>query len=292
MAEAEELVDPKELKIAIIGRPNVGKSTLLNALTDDERSVVSSVPGTTRDSVDTLIPATQLFKRTFTRWEQVRIIDTAGIRRRGKIEMGIESWSFLRTINAVEEAEITLLMLDGTEGLTQQDLHIAQRILEIGRPVIILVNKWDAVLSAKNIVPGTVEDVKQQEVFLDMLRKEASFLFWAQVLFLSAQEKINLHIVSRLVLNAYNAWNLDVDQKDLDALVEKLKFQPLFKNLQKITMQHNKPPVFHLHVEGKNLPHFSTHRAAENVLREVFDIGPTPIKIWSETSIQKRPRFS
>ncbi|MCC2632006.1 MAG: GTP-binding protein [Patescibacteria group bacterium] len=282
-----ELHDQDELRLSIVGRPNVGKSTLLNALADEERSVVSDVPGTTRDMVDTVIPAEQLFGPTFTKWKTVRVIDTAGIRRRGKVGQGIEYWSVARTISAVKESEVCLFLIDAMEGMVHQDLQIAQQIVDAGRAVILIVNKWDKVLDMKKIFAGTEEDDKAQEIFLTHLRVNAPFLHWIQVLFVSATENLNLHVIGRLTVNAYNGWNLQVTDEQLDELATALRQYPRLKNLQKIVMTHNRPPVFHLHVEGKDLPHFSTVRYVENALRENFAIGPVPIKIWSVPSMDR-----
>ena len=282
LPEGTELPEvPSEIRISIIGRPNVGKSTLLNALASDERSVVSDVPGTTRDTVDTVIPAKNVFGSDEVPWETVRIIDTAGIRRRGKIEQGIEAWSLVRTLDAIDNSEVVLLLLNAEEGIVSQDMHIAEQILKSGRPVVLLVNKWDQMLNKG------VEDEELQEQFLDRLRHAASFLYWAPVLFLSATEGINVEIVGKLVQEVYAAWSRDFPQAELDEVTKFLVKTPRLKNLQKITLEHSKPPVFHIHVEGKELPHFSTHRYIENALRDYFDIGQTPIKIWSVPSVDR-----
>ena len=288
--EAEEPADDTELRIGIVGRPNVGKSTLLNRLAGDERSVVSPVPGTTRDSVDAILPAADFFDRTFTKWKTVRIVDTAGIRRRGKIEIGIESWSFVRTLDAIDRAEVVLLMLDASEGLAAQDLHIAEKILEAGRGMVLLLNKWDSHLESKGILPGTPEEDVAQEEMLNTLRGQAPFLHWCQVLFLSAKKGLNLHIVGRLVLSAYKAWSFEADPVELKAIAGQLQKQPLMKNLMRIEQQSSQPPIFRLHVEGKSIPHFSGHRFVENALRDYLEIGPTPIKIWSQASVDRNKK--
>ena len=288
-AEGALAEDPdRELRLALVGRPNVGKSTLLNKLVDDTRSVVSAEPGTTRDAVDTIIPAQELFGRTFTKWQQVRIIDTAGIRRRGKIGHQVEAWSVLRTLDAVDQAEVVLFMIDAEEGLVSQDLQVVQKVVDAGRAFILLVNKWDAVLAKKDLFLGTEEEQEAQEKFLDQIRNQAPFLHWARVLFLSATEGQNLEYIGRLVLAAYQAWDLKISQDDLDELTGYLRKMPRLKNLQKIVMTHNRPPVFHIHTEGRNLVHFSTNRYIENALRDRFGIGSTPIKIWGVPSVEKK----
>ncbi len=282
--EEVELHDEKELRLAIIGRPNVGKSTLLNALTQDNRAVVSAEAGTTRDAVDTIVPARELFPNTYTKWQTVRLIDTAGIRRRGKIDRQIEGWSVLRTFDTIDASEVVLFVIDATEKLVHQDLQVAERVVTAGRAIVLLVNKWDAVLEKKNLIGGTPEDDEAQSEFLNDLRSKMQFMPWVQVLFMSAQKGINLDVIGKLVLNAFVAWSRKIDQKDLDELTVQLAKMPRLKSLRKITYQHASPPVFHLHVHGHHLPHFSTTRYVENALRDFFDMGPTPMKIWTVTT--------
>ena len=287
--EIQELIqDPEEIRISIVGRPNVGKSTLLNQLAGEERSVVSPIAGTTRDSVDSVIPAAQLFGSTYTKWKRVRIIDTAGIRRRGKIEYGIESWSLVRTLDAVDQSQVVLLLLDAEDGIAMQDLHIAQKITDSGRAMIILLNKWDTVLAAKHIEQGSEQEESAQSEFLTTLRNMAPFLHWVQVLFMSAKESINLEVVGKLVLSAYTAWSFDVPQEELDELAIHIRKTPAMRNLQRLELQSTQPPIFRLYIEGRALPHFSSHRFVENALRDFFNLGPTPIKIWSQTSMEKK----
>ncbi|HSI20163.1 MAG TPA: ribosome biogenesis GTPase Der [Verrucomicrobiae bacterium] len=276
--------DDREIKIAITGRPNVGKSTLLNSLVGEERSVVSPEAGTTRDSVDTIIPAENLFQNIFTRWKTVRIVDTAGIRRRGKIDRSIEGWSVLRSYDAIDAADVTLLLIDAPEGLVHQDTQVIERLLNAGKPLVLLVNKWDLILAKKSIIAGTEEDELAQEKFLDELRYKLSFVNWAQVLFLSAQTGLYVDVIGRLVNNAYVAWSKEIDQDELNALTKQLRTMPRLNNLRKITFEHSKPPVFHIHTHGMQLPHFSTRRYVENALRDYFNLGPTPIKIWVKRS--------
>lgn len=284
VGEVAPLEDDRELKLAITGRPNVGKSTLLNALVGAERALVSPIAGTTRDAVDTIVPADHLFGRIFTRWNTVRFIDTAGIRRRGKIDRSIEGWSVLRSYDAIDEADVTLLLLDATEGLVHQDTQVMQRVVDAGRPLVLIINKWDLILEEKGLIAGTDEDEATQDDFLDGLRFKLPFLSWVQVLFLSAETGMHVGVIGKLVNNAYVAWSREIDQKDLDEVSKELRKFARLKNLRTITFEHSKPPVFHVHTEGKELPHFSTRRYIENTLRDYFELGPTPIKIWVETT--------
>ena len=287
-----KLKETSELKVALIGRPNVGKSTLLNTLVADTRSVVSATAGTTRDSVDTVVPATTIFGNTYTRWQSVRMIDTAGIRQRGKIGRDIEHYSLLRTKNALEESDVAVFMIDAMEGMVHQDLQIAQLVQDSGRAVILAVNKWDLLLEKKQVILGTDEDLALQEHFLLHLRQSAPFLYWVQVLFMSATKQMNTTALTGLLIKAYNSWSLEVSQESLNLIAEELRRLPRLKNLQKITYEHSQPPVFHLHVEGKSLPHFSTIRYVDNELRDYLKIGATPIKVWAVPSVPKHIPFT
>ncbi len=281
--EAPEPEEDRELRLAILGRPNVGKSTLLNALTQDNRAVVSPIAGTTRDAVDTVLPADSLFSRVFTRWQTVRIIDTAGIRRRGKIEkgkQGIEGFSIIRTLETLDAAHIALFLIDGDEKLVHQDLQVVQKITDAGRPLVLVVNKWDAVLDKKGLIAGTAEDDALQTAFLERLRHQASFLYWAPVVFISAQEGINLENLGKVINNCFIAWSIVPEKEDLEAVSKHVRTLPRMGSVLGITLEHSQPPTFHIHTQGKELLHFSLRRQIEGILREYFDIGPTPIKLW------------
>jgi GTPase len=274
----------KELQVAILGRPNVGKSTLLNALTESKRAVVSPIAGTTRDAVDDVIPASRLFGRTFTQWEQIRIVDTAGIRRPGKIvkgRQGIEGWSVIRTLETLDRAELAFLVIDATEKLVHQDLQVVEKIIDAGRPIIIVINKWDLILAKTDATPGTDEDAALQETFLTGLREQASFLFWAPVIFISALEGINLRKIGSVALRCYQAWSTKVDRRELLEVSRHVRSLPRLSNVLAISYEHSQPPTFHIHTQGKEVLHFSLRRQIEHILREVFGIGPTPIKIWN-----------
>lgn len=281
--------DPeRELRIGIVGRPNVGKSTLLNSLIGEDRSVVSSIAGTTRDTVDAVIPVRDWFRDSFVKWNRIRFIDTAGIRRRGKIGQSIESWSVLRSIEAIEEAQIILALLDANEGLTHQDMQVLQKVVDSGRPLIVLVNKWDEILKRKGLELGSEGEEALQDEYLGKMLRQVPFLHWVQVMFVSAKDSLNLAPLGKVVIRAYNAWNRKVTDEQLAALTEELKKYSRLNNLMKVEYQHARPPVFILHVEGRNLPHFSTIRFVENVIRENIDFSSTPIKIWTNTSLPKK----
>jgi len=279
----EEVYDDgndRELRLAILGRPNVGKSTLLNVLCGEDRAVVSPISGTTRDSVDTRIAAADFFGKTFTKFQQVRIIDTAGIRQRSKMGHTVEAWSVLRSLDTLDFAQVALWVIDSMENMTHQDLVVAQRIMDAGRPLIIVANKWDAYLEKKGIIPGTTEADVEQELFQNRLLYKAPFLIWTQLIFVSAKTGFNVEYLGKVVLRAYLAWSHVYPQELLDTLTTELAKSPRLKKLKSITFEHAEPPVFIIHMTQTELPHFTTRRFIERALRDYLDIGPTPIKLW------------
>lgn len=280
--------EDRELRLAILGRPNVGKSTLLNRLAGSNRAVVSPISGTTRDAVDTVLPAAPFFGKTFTRFQTVRIIDTAGIRQRGKMGHRIEAWSVLRSLDSIEEAHVVFLVLDATEGMTHQDAVVAEKIMSAGRPLIVVANKWDAVLASQDLEPGSDAAQDYQDRTLENFLNAAPFLSWAQVIFVSAQTGLHISYLGSVVNRAYTAWSQLPAAAELRALTGVLQKTPRLKNLLGIEATHAQPPTFILHVEGRKLPHFTTRRMADRAIRDAFDIGPTPIKIWVQTT--KEPR--
>ena len=284
----EEIYDDgadRELRLAIVGRPNVGKSTLLNALAGEERAVVSPVSGTTRDSVDTVLTANAFFGKTYSRFQTVRIIDTAGIRQRGKMGHEVEAWSVLRSLDTRDEAQVVLLVIDAVEQLTHQDLIVAQKIFDSGRPLVLVANKWDQYLEKRKLFAGTPEEAEAQDVFLAGVLRKAPFLAWTQLMFISAHTKLNLQYLGSVVQRAYIAWSKVPDEVLLKELAEALKSHPRLKALRSIVCTHAQPPVFVVNIHGKKMPHFTTRRFIENALRETLEIGPTPIKIWIEPNV-------
>lgn len=288
-ADFEDGTD-RELRLAIIGRPNVGKSTLLNALSGEYRAVVSPVSGTTRDAIDTVLPAKQIFGNTFTKFQTIRIIDTAGIRQRSKMGHEVEAWSVLRSLDTLDAADVALLLVDATEGVTHQDMIVAEKILKSGKPLVLVINKWDAVLAPKNLIAGTEEDTKEQEILMARILRKAPFLRWTQVIFVSASEGLNLQHLGNLINRAYLAWTKEPDEKSLNEIVAELKKNPRLRNLTGITFQRAKPPVFVMHVNSSVVTHFTTRRFVENALRDYLELGPTPIKIWVERNFTDRRR--
>jgi GTP-binding protein len=277
----------RELRLCIVGRPNVGKSTLLNALAGEDRAIVSPVAGTTRDAIDTVIPSPKIFGSVYTPWEQVRVIDTAGLRRRGAITAGIEAWSAVRTYQAIDQADLVLCVIEASENLTHQDLQIVQRAVTAGKGLLILVNKWDVVLQAQEVAPGTEEEARLRKAYREELVSFAPFLHWTSILFMSARDALYLESIGQEIIRIYQAWNRSYSADELQPLVPILARLPRLQNILRLTFQHARPPVFHVVVEGRRIPHFSTMRAIENVLRRELDIGPTVIKVWAEPTVAK-----
>ncbi|NCF64642.1 MAG: ribosome biogenesis GTPase Der [Chloroflexi bacterium] len=264
LADEEE---DESLKIAILGRPNAGKSTLLNKLIGEDRAIVSPIPGTTRDATDTKF-----------KWhgQEITLIDTAGIRRRGKIDPGIEKYSVLRAIKALQRADVALLLVDAQEGVTAQDAHIAGMLAEASAGIVLLVNKWDLVVKDTH----TIVEQEQQ------LRHDLNFLPYAPMLFISAKtgQRVNR------VLPQANAVN--------EARYQRIATGALNKFMRTVTSEHAPPsksgirvkffyatqpgvapPTFIFFVNKPQWVHFGYQRYMENRLREEFPLTGTPIRL-------------
>jgi GTP-binding protein len=275
-ADADE---DRHLRIAIVGRPNVGKSSLLNKLIGEERSVVSAVPGTTRDAIDTTITVNG---------ETVTLIDTAGIRRSGRIEQGIEKYSVLRTLRAIERCDVALLLIDAEEGVTAQDTHIAGMILEAKKGVAILVNKWDAI----------EKDNQTYKAFEDRVREAFKFIDFAPIVFISA---LTGQRVSRVVQLAREIWDnrqKRVPTGELNAFLRQAVLdQPPMAvkkgahlRLYYAVQPQVDPPVFLFFANDGQLVHWSYARYLENRLRERYGFGGTPIAIVFRSREKKDER--
>lgn len=259
-------IKKSDIDIAIVGRPNVGKSTLLNKLIGLERVLVSEVPGTTRDTIDVSLSH---------KGKNLKLVDTAGIRRRGKIKIGIEKFSALRAVRAIGRANIALLLLDAEEGLTKQDLHIAQFILESGKGLILVVNKWDL-----------KEKEYSMENFLENLRKRIKFLPWAPVVFTSALTGKNVKNILDIVLGVFENSKKKISTQKVNQIISDAYMENPPKTKGKLNPKIYfsaqtgiSPPTFSLKVNDKSLIHFSYLRYLERALRENFDFTGTPIRI-------------
>lgn len=279
LPEAAEPEDPKEetVRIAIIGRPNVGKSSLLNQLLGQERAIVSPVAGTTRDAVDTEII-----------WEGQRItlIDTAGIRRRGKVEVGVEKYSVLRAARALDRADLALVMIDATDGVTAQDTHVAGMTIEAGVSVVVLVNKWDAVK------PEMRQLRPEMEAYL---RKEMQFLGQIPVLFISALTGQNVAEILPTARETVEARYQQIPTGPLNDTIQSalLEHAPPSKGGRRLMISYahqaeGVPPTFVFYVNDPNLLHFSYERYLENRIREIYPFIGTPIRLTFRGRPQSR----
>jgi GTP-binding protein len=264
----EEEDDDAAVKIAIVGRPNVGKSSLLNKLLGQERSVVSAVPGTTRDSIDTPIEYAGV---------QVLLIDTAGIRRRGKIERGIEKYSVLRALRAVERSDVALLLIDAEEGVTAQDTHIAGMILEQLKGVAIIVNKWDLV----------IKDDETFDAYTRHIRDEFKFIPYAPLLFISAQTGQRVDRILPLAMEIAQERQRRIPTSQLNELLRKATYEHPPTSVHKgahlrlyyATQPQVAPPVFLFFANDAEQVHWGYGRYLENRIREEYGYTGTPIKI-------------
>ena len=253
------------LKFSVIGRPNVGKSSLVNALLNEERVIVSPVAGTTRDAVDTLF---KYHGKDFV------VIDTAGMRKRGKIYETVEKYSLLRSLKAIDRSDVCLLVIDAEEGIIEHDKHIAGYAKEAGKAIIIVVNKWD-----------TVEDKdKKMKEFTNSIRNEFQFISYAPIVYLSALTKKRIHTLMPEVIKVYENAKREVKTSILNDIIEEayaLNLPPTYKGKRLKIYFANQvstlPPTFNIQVNSKGLIHFSYKRYLENKLRENFDFEGTPI---------------
>jgi GTP-binding protein len=262
----EDDEDDEAIRIAILGRPNVGKSSLLNQLIGEERVIVSDVPGTTRDAIDTRIAYAGL---------ELILIDTAGIRRRGKIEPGVEKYSLLRALKAVNRADVCLLLIDAKELVTAQDAHIAGYILDEGKSVVVLVNKWDTVHKDTY----TINDYTQR------VRAELQFLDYVPLLFISAKTGQRVHKILPLALRTQeerlrriptgelNRWAHEAVAKHPPKGGQRHRLKFLY-----VTQARTDPPTFVFFVNDPDLVHFTYQRYLENQLRDRYGFLGTPLR--------------
>jgi len=276
MSLEEEIEDDEAIRIAILGRPNVGKSSLLNKLLGKERVIVSDVPGTTRDAIDTTINYEGL---------ELILIDTAGIRRRGKIEPGVEKYSFLRSIKAVSRADVCLLLIDANQMVTAQDAHIAGYILEEGKSVVVLVNKWDTI----------EKDTYTINEFTKMVRAELQFLDYVPVLFISAKTGQRVNKVLSIALQVQEERLRRIPTGQLNRLVHEAVAKSPPKGGQRhrlkflyTTQARINPPTFVFFVNDAELVHFSYQRYLENQLRERYGFLGTPLQLVFRSRKEKK----
>ena len=262
--EQDEVIDER-LKFCIIGRPNVGKSSLMNALLNEERVVVSNVAGTTRDSIDSILKYHN---------EEYVLIDTAGMRKKGKVFEAIEKYSLFRSLKSIDRSDICLVVINAEEGITEHDKHIAGYAIERGKGLIFVVNKWD-----------TVTDTTIQE-FEKLMRAEFQFATYAPIVFLSALTKKRIHTLMPEVLRVAENISKEIKTSILNEVINdayQLNLPPSYKGKRlKIyftSQTGTNPPKFTFRVNNKGLVHFSYERYLENKIRENFDFTGTPIEL-------------
>ncbi len=264
---AVEAEEEEAVKIAIVGRPNVGKSSLLNRLVGEERAIVSPIAGTTRDAIDTPIEYQGI---------PIVLIDTAGIRRRGRIEPGVEKYSVLRTLRAIERCDVALLMIDATAGVTAQDAHIAGYILDANKSVVVLVNKWDAV----------TKDSQTMQEYTQRIRQELNFMDYVPILFISAKTGQRVDQVLPLALKVQEERLARLPTAHLNRILQAAQdaHTPTSRTGKSLriyygTQVRTDPPTFLIYVNDPKLAHFTYLRYLENCIRREYPFTGTPIRL-------------
>lgn len=263
----EEDEEQDAIRVAIIGKPNVGKSSLLNRLSGEERSIVSDIPGTTRDAIDSFVQIGE---------DKFIFIDTAGIRKKSKIKEDVERYSVIRALTSIEKADVCLVMLDGSESISEQDEKIAGYAHEEGKAIVIVVNKWDKV----------EKDDKTMNEYVKNIRTSLSFMSYAPVVFISAKTGQRINKLIETIKSVYQQYTTRIKTGVLNEVINEavmMKQPPIEKGkLLKIyyaTQVAIKPPTFAVFVNYTNIIHFSYARYLENQLRQHFGLEGTPIKL-------------
>ncbi|MBD9107056.1 ribosome biogenesis GTPase Der [bacterium] len=263
------------LKFCIIGRPNVGKSSLINAILNEERAIVSDVAGTTRDAVDTK------FKYNH---EDITVIDTAGMRKKGKIYESVEKYSLIRSLKAIDRSDVCVLVIDASTGIIEHDKHIASYALDAGKGIVICVNKWDTINNPDSDIRKWKEDIKN----------EFQFIPYAHTVFLSAKTKKRLSGLMPEVINAYNNNRKEVKTSLLNNIIMEavsMHEPPSYKGkrlkIYFVSQTGTCPPKFTFSVNNKGLVHFSYERYLENQIRNNIDFDGTPIMLQFKNKSEK-----
>ncbi len=274
--QGEPEPEDDSIKIAIVGRPNVGKSSMLNALLGQERAIVSPVPGTTRDAIDTPLKWGEL---------AVTLIDTAGIRRRGHIDPGVEQYSVLRSLRAIERSDVALLVIDATEGVTAQDAHVAGYVIEESKSVVIVVNKWDT--QQPGLQPK--EDgslTPKEEEYTQKVRSALNFLAYVPVMFVSAKTSLRVEETMNMALRVQEERLTRIPTSELNRILREAvdKQAPPTKAGQRLKLYYasqvrTDPPTFLFHVNDTRLLHFTYERYLENEIRSVYPFIGTPLRL-------------
>ena len=267
----EEKEDDYEgvIPFCVIGRPNVGKSSLVNAILGQDRVIVSNIEGTTRDAIDT----------AFTRDDKnYVVIDTAGLKRRGKIFESVDKYAALRAMSAIDRSEVVLLVIDGSVGITAQDKHVAGYAFESHKAMIIVVNKWDLVERSQTAMTDFTKEI----------RKEFKFMDFAPVVFVSAKNKARIQTIFPEIDVAYNSYHMRIGTSVLNDVIQDAQIMnptPEFNGgrlkIYYASQAQTEPPTFILFVNDPNFMHFSYERYLENRLRNTFEFEGTPIRFVS-----------
>jgi GTP-binding protein len=264
-AQPVSIVVPAEAKVAIVGRPNVGKSTLLNALLGQERAIVNECPGTTRDSLDAMI-----------RWgdKEILLVDTAGIKRRGRVNAGVDYYSLLRALQAINRCDVALLLIDAGEFITAQDMHIAGYIIDAGKGVMLLVNKWD-------LIPR-----EQRQIFKQGMERRLRFASYIPVIYISAKLELGINEVLPQAWEVCQERQKQIRQAEVDELVKQVvrsypppRIGSRRLHVTRAYQDEAQPATFVLHVNDPKLVHFSYRRYLQNKLRQDFGFRGVPLKL-------------
>lgn len=265
--EPEPEDEDDSVKVAIVGKPNVGKSSLLNKLAGEERSIVSPIAGTTRDAIDTRLMVDDI---------PVTLIDTAGIRRRGKVEPGVEKFSVVRSMKAIERCDVALLLIDAVEGISAQDTHIAGYIKDELKSAVVVVNKWDAI----------EKDNYTMQKFSERIRQELNFMDYVPILFISAKSGQRVDQVMPMALKVQEERLAHVSTGSLNRILQKAQsvHAPTSKTGTSIklfygTQVRTDPPTFMIYCNNPKLAHFTYLRFIENQIRLEYPFTGTPIRL-------------
>ncbi len=276
--------DRDEVRLAIIGRPNVGKSSLLNAFTGEQRSIVSSIPGTTRDAIDTQVTYNG---------EQFRLIDTAGIRRKGKIQGTVEYYMVNRATRALERADCALVVVNGEEGLTDGDKRIAKLAHDAGKACVFAINKWDVIEPDDRLI-NTKSPHKK--AIIKTIRDQVPELSYAPIVFTSAKEGLGLEPVLKTVMSVLENYNFRVSTGTLNRLIQDAVFRRPYNSKGRafkvyyVTQVSTRPPTFVLFCNNPDLMHFSYKRYLENQIRKEFPLEGTPIRVLARSSHERKEK--
>ena len=256
-----------DIKFSIIGRPNVGKSSLVNAILNEERCLVSNIAGTTRDSLDTKF---NYEKRNYT------IIDTAGMRKKGKVYEEVEKYSLIRSLKSIERSDVCVVVINAEEGIIEHDKHIVSYAIDAGKAIVLVVNKWDTITDKDQAIKKWTKDI----------RAHFQFVPYANIVFLSAKTKSRIHTLMPEVIKAYESSTKEIKTSILNDVIREaymLHMPPSYKGkrlkIYFVNQSGIKPPKFTFNVNNKGLVHFSYERYLENKIRESFDLVGTPIII-------------